>query len=280
MDAGRPLSPVRRGHVPARRGHGRAAAGGRAPLDRQGRARPVSARARARHGRRVRHRRGARLAPGGRGLRGRVVDLRPGSTSPNRPTGTSAGPVDVACLNAGVLGRPARPRGAHRRRLTAARSLVNVGRRRPRRPPPGNGAMPDGGRIVCTASLAGLTAAPDDPVYAAHEARGGRLRAERGSCARVTPASRSMRSVRASPTRRWSREPRATGSTEAGFPLLPTSTYVAEAALGRASGRVRRATRGSSSLGARRSTSASRPFPGPRTAADERWVGLPPPLSA
>jgi len=74
------------------------------------------------------------------------------------------GPVDVACLNAGVLGGPPDPAeltlDGYRRALGVNVDGVVLGVRRLAR------VMPAGGRIVCTASLAGLTAVPDDPVYA------------------------------------------------------------------------------------------------------------------
>ena len=44
--------------------------------------------------------------------------------------------------------------------------------------------MPNGGSIVATASLAGLTATPMDPIYALDEACGDRLRAQRRAAAR------------------------------------------------------------------------------------------------
>jgi NAD(P)-dependent dehydrogenase (short-subunit alcohol dehydrogenase family) len=75
------------------------------------------------------------------------------------------GPVDVACLNAGVLGGPADPAelalDAYRRAMAVNVDGVVLGVRRL------GAVMPAGGRIVCTASLAGLVAMPDDPVYAA-----------------------------------------------------------------------------------------------------------------
>src|SRR4029078_589654 len=74
------------------------------------------------------------------------------------------GPVDIACLNAGVLGGPSDPAeltvDGYPRALGVNVDRVRLGARRVSRGTPG------GGRIVCTASLAGLTAVPDDPVYA------------------------------------------------------------------------------------------------------------------
>ena len=73
--------------------------------------------------------------------------------------------VDVACLNAGVLGGPADPTAltvdGYRRAMAVNVDGVVLGVRRLA------SVMPLGGRIVCTASLAGLTSVPDDPVYAA-----------------------------------------------------------------------------------------------------------------
>ena len=77
----------------------------------------------------------------------------------------AVGPVDVACLNAGVLGGPSDPAEieleGYRRAFAVNVDGVVLGVRRLAT------VMPAGGRIVCTASLAGLTAVPDDPVYAA-----------------------------------------------------------------------------------------------------------------
>ena len=73
--------------------------------------------------------------------------------------------VDVACLNAGVLAGGPDPAQidpqSYRRAMAVNVDGVVLGVRRLAR------VMPDGGRIVVTASLAGLTAMPDDPVYAA-----------------------------------------------------------------------------------------------------------------
>jgi NAD(P)-dependent dehydrogenase (short-subunit alcohol dehydrogenase family) len=75
------------------------------------------------------------------------------------------GAVDVACLNAGVVGGVADPAEltveGYRRVVAVNLDGVVLGVRRLAT------VMPAGGRIVCTASLAGLTAVPDDPVYAA-----------------------------------------------------------------------------------------------------------------
>lgn len=77
----------------------------------------------------------------------------------------AVGPVEVACLNAGVLGGPADPTAltvdGYRRAMAVNVDGVVLGVRRLAT------VMPSRGRIVCTASLAGLTAVPDDPVYAA-----------------------------------------------------------------------------------------------------------------
>ena len=67
-------------------------------------------------------------------------------------------PVDVACLNAGVLGGPPDPAeltlDGYRRAIGVNVDGVVLGVRRLAR------VMPAGGRIVCTASLAGLTGSP------------------------------------------------------------------------------------------------------------------------
>jgi NAD(P)-dependent dehydrogenase (short-subunit alcohol dehydrogenase family) len=74
------------------------------------------------------------------------------------------GPVDVACLNAGVVGSGPDPTeldiDAYRRALAVNVDGVVLGVRRLAR------VMPSGGQIVVTASIAGLVAMPEDPVYA------------------------------------------------------------------------------------------------------------------
>jgi NAD(P)-dependent dehydrogenase (short-subunit alcohol dehydrogenase family) len=94
-----------------------------------------------------------------------ALDLTTGFDVTDPGDWDAVGRVDVACLNAGVLGGPADPAeltvDGYRRALAVNVDGVVLGVRRLAR------VMGDGGRIVCTASLAGLTAAPDDPVYAA-----------------------------------------------------------------------------------------------------------------
>ena len=94
-----------------------------------------------------------------------VLDLTTGFDVADPEHWDAVGPVDVACLNAGVLGGPADPAeitlDGYRRALAVNVDGVVLGVRRLAR------VMPSGGRIVATASLAGLTAMPDDPVYAA-----------------------------------------------------------------------------------------------------------------
>ena len=99
------------------------------------------------------------------GLDVEVLDLTTGFDVTDPDRWESVGPVDVACLNAGVLGGPPDPAeidvDGYRRAMAVNVDGVVLGVRRLAR------VMPPGGRIVATASLAGLTAVPDDPVYAA-----------------------------------------------------------------------------------------------------------------
>jgi NAD(P)-dependent dehydrogenase (short-subunit alcohol dehydrogenase family) len=94
-----------------------------------------------------------------------VLDLTTGFDVADPEHWDTVGPVDVACLNAGVLGGPSDPAeitlDGYRRAMSVNVDGVVLGVRRLAR------VMPSGGRIVVTASLAGLTAMPDDPVYAA-----------------------------------------------------------------------------------------------------------------
>lgn len=95
----------------------------------------------------------------------RVLDLTTGFDVGDPRDWETVDAVDVACLNAGVLGGPADPAEltleGYRRAMAVNVDGVVLGVRRLAR------VMTPGGRIVCTASLAGLTAVPDDPIYAA-----------------------------------------------------------------------------------------------------------------
>ena len=94
-----------------------------------------------------------------------VLDLTTGFDVTDPAHWDAVGPVDVACLNAGVLGGEADPAEivleTYRRAMAVNVDGVVLGVRRLAQ------VMPAGGRVVATASLAGLTAMPDDPVYAA-----------------------------------------------------------------------------------------------------------------
>lgn len=94
-----------------------------------------------------------------------VLDLTTGFDVTDEARWDSVGPVDIACLNAGVLGGEADPAALavarYRHTMTVNVDGVVLGVRRLAQ------VMPEGGRIVATASLAGLTAMPSDPVYAA-----------------------------------------------------------------------------------------------------------------
>ena len=183
------------------------------------------------------------------------------------------GPVEVACLNAGVLGGAADPAELtlddYRRAFAVNVDVVVLAVRRLAR------VMPLGGRIVCTASLAGLTAVPDDPVYAATkhavvgfvrsaapplEARGISINA-------VCPGFADTPMVAGAARERLER---------AGFPLLPAAAVADAAWLALTSGETGRAwvvQPGRAPLDFRFPT-----LPGPRR-ADEP-VGPPPRLSA
>jgi NAD(P)-dependent dehydrogenase (short-subunit alcohol dehydrogenase family) len=99
------------------------------------------------------------------GLEVDVLDLTTGFDVTDPAQWDAVGPVDVACLNAGVLGGEPDPAridlAAYRRAMAVNVDGVVLGVRRLAQ------LMPAGGRIIATASLAGLTAMPDDPVYAA-----------------------------------------------------------------------------------------------------------------
>jgi NAD(P)-dependent dehydrogenase (short-subunit alcohol dehydrogenase family) len=99
------------------------------------------------------------------GLDVEVLDLTTGFDVSDPDAWREVGQVGVACLNAGVLGGPADPAevslDAYRRAFAVNVDGVLLGVRHLA------DTMPRGGRIVVTASLAGLTAMPADPVYAA-----------------------------------------------------------------------------------------------------------------
>jgi len=99
------------------------------------------------------------------GIEVTALDLTNGFDAGEPADWEEVGPVEIACLNAGVLGGPSDPGEIslddYRRAMRVNVDGVVLGVRRLAR------VMPAGGRIVVTASLAGLTAMPDDPVYAA-----------------------------------------------------------------------------------------------------------------
>ena len=183
------------------------------------------------------------------------------------------GAVDVACLNAGVLGGPVDPAEIeleeYRRAFAVNVDGVVLGVRRL------VDVMSDGGRIVCTASLAGLIGLPDDPVYSATKhavvgfvrsvaptlaARGISINAV---CPGIVDTPMLMPSSRAR-------------LEAAGFPLLAPSDVAAAAWLALESRETGHAW----------AVQPGRPpvdfhfanVPGPRSAVDER-VGAPPTLA-
>jgi NAD(P)-dependent dehydrogenase (short-subunit alcohol dehydrogenase family) len=93
-----------------------------------------------------------------------VLDLRDGFDVSDPRAWDAVGPVDLACLNAGVTTGESRlaelSDDAYRRIVGANVDGVVFGARRLAR------VMESGSAIVATASLAGLTAMPVDPVYA------------------------------------------------------------------------------------------------------------------
>jgi NAD(P)-dependent dehydrogenase (short-subunit alcohol dehydrogenase family) len=182
------------------------------------------------------------------------------------------GPVDVACLNAGVLGGPADPAAltvdGYRRAMAVNVDGVVLGVRRLAT------VMPPRGRIVCTASLAGLTAVPDDPVYAATK------HAVVGFVRSVAP-SLSERGISINAVcPGFADTPMVAGSARerldaAGFPLLSAADVAEAAWVALQSGETGHAwvvQPGRPPLDFRFPT-----LPGPRR-ADES-VGRPPPLS-
>ena len=207
------------------------------------------------------------------GLEVQPLDLVTGFDVSDPDAWDDIGAVDVACLNAGVLGGPSDPAeltlDGYRRAIGVNVDGVVLGVRRLAR------VMPEGGRIVCTASLAGLTAVPEDPVYALtkHAVVGfvrsvaPPLAAHGISINAVCPGFADTAMVAGS-----ARE----ALESAGFPLL-TPAEVAEAAW---------VALTSSETGHAWVVQPGRPpldfrfptLPGPR-AEGERSVGMPPPLA-
>ena len=199
-----------------------------------------------------------------------VLDLTTGFDVSTAHDWDTVDAVDVACLNAGVLGGPADPADltleGYRRAVTVNIDGVVLGVRRLAR------VMKPGGRIVCTASLAGLTAVPEDPVYAATkhavigfvrsastalEARGISINAVCPGFADTAMVDGDLR----------------TRLEAAGFPLLATEDVAEAAWVALTSGKTGHAWAvqpGRPPIDFRFPT-----LPGPRTADDEP-IGLPP----
>jgi NAD(P)-dependent dehydrogenase (short-subunit alcohol dehydrogenase family) len=97
------------------------------------------------------------------GVRVQVLDIADGFDVSDPAAWEAVGPVDLACLNAGVVAREpdmARVTDDQYRRIVGANvDGVVFGVRR-------LAQVMDGGSIVVTASLAGLTATEADPLYA------------------------------------------------------------------------------------------------------------------
>jgi NAD(P)-dependent dehydrogenase (short-subunit alcohol dehydrogenase family) len=214
----------------------------------------------------------ARLTDGGFDVES--LDLTTGFDVSDPEHWETVGPVDVACLNAGVLGGPRDPADieldVYRRAFGVNVDGVVLGVRRLAT------VMPSGARIVCTASLAGLTAVPDDPVYAAtkHAVVGfvrsaaPALEARGISINVVCPGFADTPMVGGTTRRRLE---------DAGFPLLSAGDVAEAAWVALTSGETGHAwvvQPGRPPLDFRFPT-----LPGPRTASDES-VGAPPRLSA
>ena len=201
------------------------------------------------------------------------LDLATGFDVADPASWETVGPVDVACLNAGVLGGPRDPAEltieGYRRAVAVNVDGVVLGVRRLA------SVMPSGGRIVCTASLAGLTAVPDDPVYALTK------HAVVGFVRSVAPAldARGISINAVCPG--FADTPMVAGTARerlvsAGFPLLEAEDVAEAAWAALTSGETGHAwvvQPGRPPLDFRFPT-----LPGPRTAGDGQ-VGPPPPLS-
>jgi NAD(P)-dependent dehydrogenase (short-subunit alcohol dehydrogenase family) len=207
------------------------------------------------------------------GLEVESLDLVTGFDVSDSEHWEAVGAVDVACLNAGVLGGEADPAllalDGYRRAIAVNVDGVVLGVRHLAR------VMPAGGRIVCTASLAGLTAVPDDPVYALTK------HAVVGFVRSVAPALGARGIAINAICPGFADTPMVAGAAgsaleDAGFPLL-TAADVAEAAwVALESGETGHAwvvQPGRPPIDFRFPT-----LPGPRTAVDEQ-VGMPPPLA-
>ncbi len=183
------------------------------------------------------------------------------------------GAVDVACLNAGVLGGPRDPTDltleGYRRAFGVNVDGVVLGVRRLA------AVMPLGGRIVCTASLAGLTGVPDDPIYAATK------HAVVGFVRSVAPALEERGISINAICPGFADTPMVAGTARerlesAGFPLLGADDVAEAAWVALTSGETGHAwvvQPGRPPLDFRFPT-----LPGPRQEAES--VGMPPPLSA
>jgi NAD(P)-dependent dehydrogenase (short-subunit alcohol dehydrogenase family) len=208
------------------------------------------------------------------GLEVESLDLVTGFDVSDPDAWDAVGRTDVACLNAGVLGGPPDPTELrlddYRRAIAVNVDGVVLGVRRLAQ------VMPSGGRIVCTASLAGLTAVPDDPVYALtkHAVVGfvrsvaAPLEARGISINAVCPGFADTAMVSGTARERLE---------SAGFPLLSTAEVADAAWAALESGETGHAwvvQPGRQPLDFRFPT-----LPGPRS-DDDRSVGLPPPLSA
>lgn len=207
------------------------------------------------------------------GLDVESLDLATGFDVADPACWDSVGPVDVACLNAGVVGGPPDPAAltleGYRRAFAVNVDGVVLGVRRLA------AVMAPGGRIVCTASLAGLTAVPDDPVYAATK------HAVVGFVRSVAPslATREISINAVCPG--FADTPMVAGTARerlvgAGFPLLSAEDVAQAAWVALTSGATGHAwvvQPGRPPIDFRFPT-----LPGPRTGSD-RQVGMPPPLS-
>ena len=200
------------------------------------------------------------------------LDLATGFDVSDPTHWNAVGPVAVACLNAGVLGGAPDPTeldlDEYRRAFAVNVDGVVLGVRRLAT------VMPLGGRIVCTASLAGLTGVPDDPIYAATK------HAVVGFVRSVAPALEARGIAINAVCPGFADTPMVSGSARerlrsAGFPLLEADDVAEAAWVALTSGETGRAwvvQPGRPPLDFRFPT-----LPGPRR-ADEP-VGMPPPLA-